>query len=47
VVAAFVAACRAKNLSAQTIEFYLKALHAYRAFSGAATRETYGRRAAV
>jgi integrase/recombinase XerD len=36
VVAAFVAACRAKNLSAQTVEFYLEALDAYRAFAGGA-----------
>ena len=36
VVAAFVAARRAKNLSAQTVEFYLEALDAYRAFAGGA-----------
>jgi len=35
VVAAFVAACRAEVLSERTIEFYLEALNAYRAFAGA------------
>ena len=30
VVAAFVAACRARNLSAQTVEFYLEAVDARR-----------------
>jgi integrase/recombinase XerD len=39
VVAAFVAGCRARNLSAQTVEFYLEALHAYRGFAGADARD--------
>ena len=39
VVAAFVAACRAKNLAAQTVEFYLEALDSYRDFAGGDKRD--------
>ena len=39
VVAAFVADCRARNLSPATIEFYLEGLTAYRACAGADGRE--------
>jgi hypothetical protein len=39
VVAAFVADCRARNLSPQTVEFYLEGLTSYRAFAGGAERD--------
>jgi len=37
-VAAFVADCRARNLSPRTIEFYLEGLTSYRTFAGGGTR---------
>src|SRR6186997_1374517 len=39
VVADFVAACRAKDLSPRTIEFYLEGLNSYRAFAGGEDRD--------
>ena len=39
VVADFVAACRAKDLSTRTIEFYLEGLNSYRVFAGRDDRD--------